>query len=420
MAHSTLVGGSIAARRIACPASYQASIALPATANKSSEYADEGTAMHEVMENIMTARMADPFLDQVTYAWSLVGKQFYDREFTAEHYNEMIVPALMALRDLERDYGGGFKVAAVELSGAFPGIPSAFGTIDLILINSNVVLHVDWKFGAGVPVKARYDGRLNDQLAFYIGMAKHKLRAIYKDRAMAAAIIQPRVEGLYNSTPVTVKDLNRFKKDLSKAIEAALGRDPPRAKGEHCRFAECKLTCPLWTGPLLDLSALQPQQQSEPVSATVTPFAQYLHDAKRLIDTVEILKKEVDQQIHSYLDAGGTVPGWRLKHKVKARQWVDEATVEGELLALGFKDAEIWQEKLLTFTVADALAKKKGVTIPDHLRVAPPSSETTIAATDDPEPIVERALVIEQFRASLAALQQVGGASKDLPAIAAK
>ena len=108
---------------------------------------------------------------------------------------------------------------------------------------------------------------------------------------------------------------------------------------------------------------------------------------------------------------GGTVPGWRLKQKAKQRLWADPDVVNNELTRLGFAQDEIWQRKLVTFQSADATAKRKGVTIPEALRFAPPSTETTIATTDDPAPVVEPHRVIEQFRAALAQLENQKTAS---------
>jgi hypothetical protein len=98
------------------------------------------------------------------------------------------------------------------------------------------------------------------------------------------------------------------------------------------------------------------------------------------------------------------VPGWRLKDKVKNRQWIDEATVQNELCLLGFDYDDVWQKKLTTFAAADATAKRLGVVIPDHLRVAPPTTETTVCQTDDPAPPVERRVAIEEFASALKAL----------------
>jgi hypothetical protein len=118
-----------------------------------------------------------------------------------------------------------------------------------------------------------------------------------------------------------------------------------------------------------------------------------------------MLKKEVDEQLHAYLTDGGKVPGWRLKAKAKQRQWIDEDVVWDELKELGFADDEIWAAKLVTFQSADATAKRRGVRIPDHLRIAPPSNETTVAPTDDPAPVVDPARAVEAVREALALLK---------------
>ena len=55
-----------------------------------------------------------------------------------------------------------------------------------------------------------------------------------------------------------------------------------------------------------------------------------------LVDSLAMLKKEIDEQMHSYLEAGGVIPGWRLKAKAKQRQWVDPDVVNNELTKLGF------------------------------------------------------------------------------------
>jgi len=56
--HSAIVGGSTAGRLLACPASLARTRALPPSADAPSEYAEEGTAMHEVMATLMTGRCA--------------------------------------------------------------------------------------------------------------------------------------------------------------------------------------------------------------------------------------------------------------------------------------------------------------------------------------------------------------------------
>jgi hypothetical protein len=411
--HSSIVGGSTAARLLNCPGSYQATLKLPPSADRSSEYADEGTAMHEVMTHLMECRqISGNSIDLYDAARRIVGTKFYDRVLTQEHVDTMIIPALDALEDLESLNGGGFSVVAIEQHVTFPGVPGAHGTCDLILASDICILHVDWKFGQGVGVKAVYRDdageMINAQLLFYTAGAMHTRKTLYTGKkAIVLAIVQPRSDEPLTHVAVSRKEVKWFIEDLHKAVEKALDYDPPRAKGEHCRFAPCKLDCPLWTAPMLEIAALQPVTTSHapPDRETgLTPYGAYLAKAKSLTDMLAMFTKEVNEQLHSYLEDGGAVPGWRLKDKVKNRQWVDDDTVYADLTELGFGDDEIFQQKLVTFSSAEATAKRLGVVIPDHLRVAPPTTETTVCRTDDPAPPVERRVAIEEFASALKAL----------------
>jgi hypothetical protein len=396
-----------------CPASYQATAALPDSVEITSPYAEEGTHYHDVMAELIRARQADNTVDLYQLAASFVGRHFYDRAFSTEGCTTAVSPALDALAELEAAYGGGFVVAGVEKQVRFPGIPGAFGTADLLLVSDSHLILVDWKFGAGVPVRATYfnsdnDEYLNPQLLFYITAARASARHLFKDqRKLVGAIIQPRTDEPLTHTEINRKELSYFALDLEAAVVEAVGRQPRRAKGEHCRFAPCKVTCPLWTGPLLDLSAIGHVRPgaADAGHAKVTAYGEYLSRAKALVDMLVVFKPTLDEQLHSFLESGGVVPGWKLKNKTKNRQWVDEAVVVPALEALGFSESEIWQKKLQTFGAADAAAKRRGVAIPDHLRVAPPTTETTIAASDDPAPPVERAQAIANFTEALKKLQ---------------
>ena len=408
--HSSIVGGSNAGRLVNCPASHQTLLALPPAAEISSQYAEEGTAMHAAMDWLMRAR-ADCDNDMLlTAPRDTIGTTFHDRALTQAHVDTMIAPALAYLAHLEEIYGGGFEVLGVEQRVKFPRVAGAFGTIDLVLQSRDYVLHVDWKFGQGVGVQMVYsDGEgavVNPQLLFYIAAARATKPAWYAGgRKIVGAIIQPRGIEPLTHTEITRKEIRQFVEDVENAVLAAIGRDPPRARGEHCRFAPCKVICPLWTGPMLDLSALKgpptPARELNVNPHRVSSYGAYLAKAKALADLAEMFKKSVDEQLHAYLGQGGIVPGWRLKAKTKMRQWIDEETVERELSKLGLTPDDIFQVKLQTFQHVDAAARRLGVKIPDHLRVAPPSTETTIARTNDPAPVVEPHAVAEQFSATL-------------------
>jgi hypothetical protein len=414
--HSAIVGGSTAGRLLACPASLPRTRALPPTADAPSEYADEGTAMHLVMDTLMRARQVAAMMDDdqpvlPKHADMLRGDVFHDRALTDDHLDSMIYPALEHLQTLEQEFdgGGAFEVVGVEQRVTFPGIPGAFGTVDLILQSDRFTLLVDWKFGQGIGIKTVYsDGEgaiVNPQLMYYAAAALKTKPSLFAKRRIVVAIIQPRGLDPLTFTEVTRHELRMFVEDLHGAVLAAVDRDPPLRKGEHCRFAPCKIDCPLWVGAVLDLTALKPVERTTAVKGP-TPYGDYLARAKALVDTALQFKNELDAQMHAYLENGGSIPGWRLKNKATRRQWVDTEVVVPALRKLGFASEDMFRTELVTFQQADATAKRLGVTIPDELRVAPPPNGTTLATTDDPAPVVEPAALVERFAASLRLLQQ--------------
>jgi hypothetical protein len=328
----------------------------------------------------------------------------------------MVYPALEHLQTLEQEYdcGGAFRVVGVERRVTFPGVPGAFGTVDLILRNDTHTILVDWKFGQGIGVRTVYsDGEgaiVNPQLLYYATAALRTCSAAFTARRIVVAIIQPRGLEPLTYTEVSRKELRNFTEDLHSSVLAAIDRDPPMKKGEWCRWAPCKIACPLWTGPLLDLTMLDKEPRTVPVGRDVTPYGEYLARAKALVDTAVQFKTELDSQMHAYLENGGTIPGWRLKAKATRRQWVEPEIVVPALRSIGFEKDEIFRApELVTFQSAEATAKRRGVTIPDELRVAPPPSGTTLATVDDPAPVVEPpSTLMEKFAASLRMLEQQG------------
>jgi hypothetical protein len=384
--HSNLVGGSTAGRRIACPASFAE--ALKAPPGTTSSYAEAGTALHEAQAYWSQHPDAD-----------LVGMTFNDLVISAEDVDNLLTPAWDALVDLQEHYGGGFKITHLEQQVQFPGIPGAFGTVDATLESATHFMIGDFKFGAGVQVPCVYeDDSFNPQLLFYLSSCRHQARG----RTMVIAIIQPTFEPILSHAVVTPQQLDAFEQKLQHAIALALSDSPPRARGEHCRFAPCKATCSLWSGPLLDLSMLG---KPAPRAATAPQWGEFLAAAKRLVDSALAYQKEIDSALMDHLKAGGHAPGFALKPQIKNRKWLDDADfVAKRLKKLGLPDDKIWQHKLQTFQVTDAAAKKLNVSIPDELRPRPISSEFVLTYVGDPAAVD----VIQQRNEFSAALKRIG------------
>ncbi len=416
--HSLLVGGSTAARILNCNASFQEMLKQP-QGRMSSIYAEAGTAFHDALAWAFKQHLKSNFNFSHSHILALteqtIGRTFNERVISRDDFADMLAPAVDAVDMLCRKYGGKFVIAAVEALVRFPGIPDAFGSVDLILVSDRHTIVIDYKFGAGVKVDVLYrDGDaeiLNEQLLYYATAAKSTRPKMFAARRIVVAIIQPPFGAKASDEELGPFDIGDFRKALKLAVKAALRPNPKHHRGEWCRFAECRATCPLWTGPLLDLSKITDTHMITTFKAAAKPapdreWGAYLASAMRLVDSATQFKKLITEALMEHLQNGGVAPGYALKPATKDRKWIDDTQrVALKLEELGFAQPDIWREpQLQTFKVVDAAAKRLKVKIPDELRPKPVTTDMTLTAEGDPEALPVAQLT-EEFRTALKRLR---------------
>ena len=494
--HSDIVGGSTASRVLNCPASVrvlqrmQAALDAEADAiiedarsdlaraaddldselqargedklvkaekvraslNKSSTYADEGTALHEIMAYIVDneierdAVLNDPKIDEMWQRYELKDELMWTCVFPAlEAFNKK-------LNALYEEAGPDAELLIrVESQVEFPGIEGAFGTCDVLIRSPKRTVVWDWKFGAGVPVWASYKASAepgvivdygNDQLMFYARGAMNTYPDYFGcdygdvEQPMPGddiwpvdlVICQPRTieDGAVSEFTVTVSDIENFALDLIDAVNEALTAENPTMKRDDkwCRFAACKTICPLHVRSTTGMAALGEKLGKLQFAAAGDAVAkqivanretaglalegpkqtEYREALAAMLDIAEIVEpyiKEARAQAHAFLEAGGTIPNWRLVPKRAAgRSWKEDRKKTDAMLArlgLGLEDRrEPWEP------ISPAQAEKKLKAIGVNLTsegskpratldkyIAPGvSSGSTLAPADDPRPDV--------------------------------
>jgi hypothetical protein len=389
--HSLVVGGSTAGRLINCPASVSLIATMPDAVDVPSEYATEGTALHHIIAELIT--MPDKAVGDYFNTTITVPKEG-DVLITDALIADCIEPALAFYDDNLALTIDADDPILVEQRVQFPGIDGAFGTMDLIALDSagRRTFLVDWKFGAGVSVKALYPDPddpdyeiINPQLLYYACAARHSLPQMFpKGGDIVLTIVQPRAQNeneRVTQTTVTHDDLDFFERDLRAAIAMAKGEKPPMKKGDWCRFAPCRTICPIWLGPLLDLNEIFPPEKAMPRPATPA----VLGDILDLATLIEPIINEARRQAHELLESGGTIEGWKLVPKRATRSWA----TDDKTIFRAFRKLKIKKDQLITYAVkSPAQAEKllpKGAKIPTGL-VASASSGTTLARSTDPRP----------------------------------
>lgn len=377
--HSTVVGGSTAARVRHCQGSVRLARSMPRSPE--SEFAAEGTALHEGIAGILDQDFKE---DR-----SIVGVTFHKHVITEAMFEDAIKPALAYFDSLMKEFDE--PEFAVEQRVAFEGIEGAFGTADVIMRAPDRSVVLDWKFGRGVPVSAED----NDQLKFYAyaGLTTPDCKDLFEqddDWPVELFIVQPRVEDGNSRWLTSVKQLKAFARDLKHAVKKAEEPDAHFELGPWCRFCPAKPACPLLLDKVDEAMAANLEELGEDV-------ADWLQAAEQLDGWI----RSVRELAHERLESGQAVPGWKLVAKRASRFWKDEKAAQGVLRRLGLKSADMFEKTFLSPAAAEKALKKIGAELDEKAStklIDKKSSGNTLAREDDKRPaIVLPAKVLEDL-----------------------
>jgi hypothetical protein len=357
--HSSIVGGSTAARVINCPASVNLCAKMPP--KQSSEFADRGTLLHDAISLI---------LDNKETAQSVIGMTYENQVLTQELYDEKIAVALDALNDIDSDRTMEFMVETkVGFGDLLPGV---FGSADLLGRIGERAIVLDWKFGDGVAVEAEE----NYQGMFYAAAAMHTPDCdwVFKGaKEVEIIIVQPPSVKRWVTTFERIK---QFERDLQKAVVNAKYPTAQYKVGSHCRWCQAKPICPQMTGAVdravkVTLDALPAES-----------IGSYLQQAELLEQWISDLRGLA----FAMLEKNVPVPGYKLVAKRAARQWLSPENAALVLLE-DLPKEEVYEASLISPAKAEKALKKLKKPLPDDLVVSI-SSGSTLASESDPRPAI--------------------------------
>jgi hypothetical protein len=329
----------------------------------SSKYADEGTLLHNIMDAmLMDGRKPEEF----------IGTELNGVTVTAELIEAKVAPALAALDEIDPDKQMDYECETIV--GFGDALPDVFGSADLIGRIGNRAIVLDFKFGDGVDVPVEE----NPQAMFYAAAAMRTPDVQWAFDGVGeieCVIVQPTARVPVKRWLTTPDRIRAFERDLFAAVKAALGPKPAMAAGDHCRWCPAKPICPLLTGSVD--RALQAQ-----IKALDAPL---IGEMLTKADLLEQWIADLRALAFQMLQAGGTVPGYKLVPKRATRQWVDPEKARAALEDLGLDQTELMETKLLSPAQAEKVLKKHKLAMPGDLIVAI-STGDTLATEDDPRP----------------------------------
>lgn len=396
-AHSNLVGGSTAARRIGCPRSY-ALEQLVQTEDRGSIYAHEGTALHEIMAIALEKDIEPTTLLPFTFTSEREGWSFTVDEDLWADKGEPAIRAFDTFVAEQEDRIGDQMFFMIETRVAFPGIEGAFGTADIIARCGEEIFVMDWKFGRGiVPAEE------NKQLMFYACGALNTARDFFRgmklthETPVTTAIIQPMRPGGIDVWRADMLRLHHYEIELQGAIQAIQndGMEAPIKDGSWCTFARCKAVCPLHLGAaakladrFADLQAIA-TKTTPPPNDMPTRYAEMLD----LVDMIEGWCKEVRDQAHAAADHGTPIPGWVLEPGRKGpRKWALEDTEVLDTFTgpeFGLDVDDVAPRKVLTLPQLEKILKRADKTIPEGFTTQSEPSTTRLVRAKNATEVVE-------------------------------
>lgn len=371
-----LLSASSAERWMNCPGSVRATKDLP---GKTTVYAEEGTLCHKLCELKLRKLFGIPEpMPRAAYKAEhdqIMADPLYqpEMESCSDTYVEHIQEIVMQYPEK--------PVVSVEQRVDFSAyVPGGFGTSDCPIVTPKHLHVCDYKHGQGVPVSA-VD---NPQLKLYALGALLAYLPFFPDiETVYLHVIQPRL----NNTSVwsiSVIDLMTWAENVVKpAAELALSPDAPFCPGEkQCRFCGIRSTCraradaakTVYTGPAY--GKFSPELSDAEIGEAITV-------AKGVADWL----KKLEDYAFKKIEAGGSIPGFKLVEGRTTRAWADQNAAFESMRQNGVDDALLYERTPITVAKLEkALDKKIFARVAEPFVVKSPGKPTLVPETDPRRP----------------------------------
>lgn len=370
-------------RWMECPGSIRLSAGIE---EKSSVFADEGTAAHTLAELCLQGNQdAVDFLGgHVNIRNGKVHRAAGEGEGIFAIDDEM-VDAVQTYLDTVRSTIEADDEVEYEARLDLRHIPGMeFGTGDCVIYKpaKRRLVVIDLKYGKGVPVEAED----NPQTRTYaLGAARR-----FHNRGLdwvESVIVQPRCphpDGAVRREVIDVLDLVQFRVEIAAAAARTKEADAPLNPGDWCKFCPAAAICPALRARVKATAEMEFMDTPPAVdSMSLEAMAGVLREAGVIKDWV----KRVEEHAHQLARDGTPPTGFKLVWGRATRRWKDEDAARKYLSAVAdMTDDQIFADPKMRSPaqVEKILGAKRKAEIADL--VTSKASKTNLVPLDDPRP----------------------------------
>lgn len=380
--------------------------------DRSSKYADEGTAAHVVFGWCIEEKRP-----AAAYIGRLIPVNGTDWPVT----EEMATAVQTALDNVAQIVGYGVVFGSEQrvCYASYLGLmdDEAWGTADLLAARGTELQVHDYKHGMGVEV----DADDNPQMKLYaLGALVAVEDLLGPFDTVRLVIHQPRIKSAPSEWVMSVADLKLWGYgDATTSVELQLDAENGphderwqevflRPNEKSCKFCRAKATCPALrndvTQTVFEITAASPDE-FDGLDVAETPKQSddaWLAAVMFKADLIEDYLKAVRAEVERRLLGGSDVPGFKIvKGKRGNRSWASDEAAEAYLKSIRLKVEEMYDLKLISPTSAEKLAKAKTIgprqwkTLQEQITQS--DGKLHVAHVSDPRPAVVLTPVEDDF-----------------------
>ncbi|MCK1996827.1 DUF2800 domain-containing protein [Psychrobacillus psychrodurans] len=341
--------------------------------DKTSSFAEEGTAAHELSELMLAYELKD--INKATYTRRLnkftKENQYYSQEMMdyVEGYVDYVMERVNAMRARTED-----ALVLIEQRLDFSEwVPEGFGTGDVLLIGDGLLEIIDLKYGKGVEVTAH----ANTQMMLYGLGALNAHDLLYDIEQVLMTIVQPRLDAIstYEMSAVTLYDW--AEKVIKPKAELAINGEGEFIPGEHCRFCKAKAVCRARADENL---AIAKEEFTDPDMLTPEEIADILFRTKEMQKWAKDVEEYALDQAENF---GVKFDGWKLVEGRSNRKYANDEVVYDRLAESEQDMTKVTETKLLSITnMEKVLGKATFNELLSDVIIKPSGKPTLVVATD--------------------------------------